>query len=66
MKHLTSDPVLKKTFAHLEEILHEKNRQMKKAPSQRAKADFLPKRAIERTEKPTGDELRCEMANSDY
>ena len=65
MKHLTADPILRKTFAHLDEILHEKNRQMKKASSQK-KAAFPPKRAVRRTERTKEVELHHELANSDY
>lgn len=50
MKHLTADPILRKTFAHLDEILHEKSRQMKKASSQAERAASLSKRVLQRAE----------------
>lgn len=65
MKHLTADPVLKKTFAHLDEILHEKNQQMEKVSRQTKKTVATPQRAKEKTEKRVCGELYCEMAQSD-
>lgn len=65
MKHLTADPVLRKTFAHLEEIVHEKNSQMHKASPQKGQTASSSKRARKRTERTPGVELCPEMANSD-
>ena len=65
MKHRTADPVLKKTFAHLDEILHEKNKQMEKVSRQTKKTVAPPQRAKEKTESKPCGELCCEMAQSD-
>ncbi len=66
MKNLTANPVLRITFAHLEEVLHEKNRQMKKASSQTGHVAPLPISAPERTPETDNAELCREPENSDY
>lgn len=51
MKNMTADKVLRKTFEHLDAVLDEKSRQLKKGSENSETIDFSTKNNKQRTKK---------------